>query len=127
MTKKRITATFLTKFSFDSPTTAHYANQTYSLGFNMTNNIKEENHKNTDFVIEHTIDAKGLKCPMPVIKLQQQVRITRPGKLVLIECTDPGAEKDIGSWCRVNKHALLKVISTDTGCQIIIKTKADNV
>jgi len=25
------------------------------------------------------VDAKGLKCPMPVIKLQQQARVTRPG------------------------------------------------
>ena len=93
----------------------------------MTDKLNEENHKIADFIIEHTIDAKGLKCPMPVIKLQQQIRKTRPGKLVLIDCTDPGAEKDIGSWCRVNKHPLLKVIKTDTGCQIIIKAKEDNV
>lgn len=55
----------------------------------------------------HFIDAKGLKCPMPVIKLQKMIRQLDSGEQVAIECTDPGAEKDITSWCKVNKHVLL--------------------
>lgn len=46
---------------------------------------------------------------MPVIKLQQAIRNLDAGEQVVIECTDPGAEKDITSWCRVNKHALLNI------------------
>ncbi|WP_024850379.1 sulfurtransferase TusA family protein [Hydrogenovibrio kuenenii] len=57
-----------------------------------------------------TIDAKGLKCPMPVIKLQQAVRNATSGDHIAIECTDMGAEKDIGSWCKVNKHQLVSCI-----------------
>ncbi|BCN92630.1 hypothetical protein THMIRHAM_04150 [Thiomicrorhabdus immobilis] len=72
-----------------------------------------------------TIDAKGLKCPMPVIKLQQQVRKSRPGETLKIACTDPGAEKDISSWCRVNKHTLVKAIKTDYGCELIVQVKMD--
>jgi len=82
----------------------------------MTEEIKALNDK----VI---IDAKGLKCPMPVIKLQQQVRLSRPGNFVTICCTDSGAEKDIGSWCRVNKHSVIEVIATDYGVDITIQVK----
>ncbi|RUM91576.1 MAG: sulfurtransferase TusA family protein [Thiomicrospira sp.] len=67
------------------------------------------------------IDAKGLKCPMPVIKLQQQTRKSHAGDRLLIECTDPGAEKDITSWCRVNKHRVIKIDATNTGCTIEIE------
>lgn len=67
------------------------------------------------------IDAKGLKCPMPVIKLQQQTRKSNTGDRILIECTDPGAEKDISSWCKVNKHKIIEICSTDTGCVIEIE------
>ncbi|HEY9016725.1 sulfurtransferase TusA family protein [Thiomicrospira sp.] len=59
----------------------------------------------------HQLDAKGLKCPMPVIKLQQLVRQLPAGDQIEIACTDPGAEKDIRSWCKVNRHQLLNVKS----------------
>ena len=61
------------------------------------------------------IDAKGLKCPMPVIKLQQALRPLKTGQEVMIECTDLGAEKDIASWCRVNKHEIINLSQTDFG------------
>lgn len=60
------------------------------------------------------IDAKGLKCPMPVIKLQQKVRQSLSGDQVSIECTDPGAEKDIRSWSKVNRHTFLSGEVIDT-------------
>ncbi|MBE0493676.1 MAG: sulfurtransferase TusA family protein [Thiomicrospira sp.] len=55
----------------------------------------------------HQLDAKGLKCPMPVIKLQQLVRQLPAGDQIEIACTDPAAEKDIQSWCKVNRHQFL--------------------
>lgn len=81
------------------------------------------NHNNSQPTADHNIDAKGLKCPMPVIKLQQQVRHSRPGALISIECTDPGAEKDITSWSRVNKHTLQAVVATEFGSVIFVKVK----
>lgn len=81
------------------------------------------NHNDSQLTADHLVDAKGLKCPMPVIKLQQQVRQSRPGELISIECTDPGAEKDITSWARVNKHTLQHVVTTDYDCRIFVKIK----
>ncbi len=83
--------------------------------------IKDNSSAASDNLI--LIDAKGLKCPMPVIKLQQQVRQSGAGSKIKIACTDTGAEKDIASWCRVNKHPLIKVESTDYGCDIEIEVK----
>ncbi|MDX1795960.1 MAG: sulfurtransferase TusA family protein [Hydrogenovibrio sp.] len=60
------------------------------------------------------IDAKGLKCPMPVIKLQQKVRQSHSGEHISIECTDPGAEKDIRSWSKVNRHRFVSTQAIDT-------------
>lgn len=73
-----------------------------------------------------TIDAKGLTCPMPVIKLQQAARKAASGDEICIACTDKGAEKDISSWSRVNKHQLLSVETTDYGLRICIKVNALN-
>ncbi len=70
------------------------------------------------------VDAKGLKCPMPVIKLQQQVRQSQPGDFICIDCTDPGAEKDIASWVKVNKHNWIRLEQTPSGCKITIQVKS---
>lgn len=69
------------------------------------------------------IDAKGLKCPMPVIKLQQHVRASQPGDRIEIECTDLGAEKDISSWARVNKHVVENCEQTDFGVRITLRVE----
>ncbi len=61
------------------------------------------------------IDALGLRCPMPVIKLQKAVRKSLPGAQLSIFCTDSGASKDIKSWCKVNRHIFLN--SEETGQQ----------
>ena len=53
------------------------------------------------------IDAIGLNCPMPVIKLQNGLRSVEGNKHVKIICSDPGVCKDIPAWVRVNKHTIV--------------------
>lgn len=81
-------------------------------------NIKEHNPKKI-------IDATGLKCPMPVIKLQQAVRKLSEGEIVSIIFTDPGAEKDIKMWSKINRHHFIECLVKQTGdltsYQIFIK------
>lgn len=55
----------------------------------------------------HLVDAKGLRCPMPVIQLQKTTRQSESGDQISIEYTDENAEKDIRSWCKINGHILL--------------------
>ena len=59
---------------------------------------------------EVVVDARGLRCPLPVIRLAQQVRDLGPGALVEVWATDPAAAADIPAWCRMRGHTL---VSTD--------------
>ena len=52
----------------------------------------------------HTLDARGLLCPLPVIRTQDRVSSLRPGERLRVLCTDPGTESDIPTWCRINGH-----------------------
>lgn len=74
----------------------------------------------------YSVDAKGLKCPMPVIKLQQQVRQCVSGDTVVIECTDAGAEKDIAAWARVNRHELTACEPTEFGLRLTLRVVGKN-
>lgn len=53
------------------------------------------------------LDAKGLKCPMPVIKARKMIKTLGAGSRLKIECTDPLAEIDIPHMVRTDGHTLL--------------------
>ncbi|MEM7564955.1 MAG: sulfurtransferase TusA family protein [Pseudomonadota bacterium] len=54
------------------------------------------------------VDARRLLCPMPVIRLQNQMNQQPAGSQVRIICTDPGTLNDIPAWCRINQHTILE-------------------
>ncbi len=66
----------------------------------------------------HELDARGLLCPMPVIKTQNAIQQMSTGDTLTVTATDPGVLHDIPAWCRVNGH---KVTSTEqTANEIIV-------
>jgi len=68
---------------------------------------------------EHTLDARRLLCPMPVIRTQNKVKELQPGDVLAVTCTDPGVKADIPAWCRINGHKYLGVSEADG--EIIIR------
>ena len=54
------------------------------------------------------VDARGLLCPMPVIRVQDRVAGLAPGDEVEALCSDPGALNDIPAWCRINGHRVIE-------------------
>ena len=67
------------------------------------------------------IDARRLLCPMPVIRLQDQIAAVPVGSLVTITCTDPGVKNDIPAWCKINGHQVEHIL--DQGEEIIITVR----
>jgi len=56
---------------------------------------------------EHTLDTRGLLCPMPVIKTQNAIRKLTVGDRLTVLATDPGVLHDIPAWCRINGHKII--------------------
>ena len=57
--------------------------------------------------IAKTLDAKGLACPMPVLKSKKTLRTLEIGQVLEILATDPGSMNDIAAWTRATKQELL--------------------
>ncbi len=49
---------------------------------------------------DRTLDAKGLLCPMPIVKLSRAVKEMAANEVLLLEATDPGALADVAAWSR---------------------------
>lgn len=76
-------------------------------------------------VCVETVNAVGLKCPMPVIKLQQAVRKHQALEIVAIDFTDPGGLKDITSWAKVNKHQILGETLLENATRLFVQCYAN--
>jgi len=59
------------------------------------------------------IDARGLRCPAPVIRLARAAAQAPPGAELSVLATDPAAVHDVPAWARMRGHAL--VSSTEAG------------
>jgi len=57
--------------------------------------------------IASTLDAKGLKCPMPIVRTAQAIKTLSPGQLLEVLATDPGAVADFGAWSRSTGNDLV--------------------
>jgi len=51
------------------------------------------------------VDARGLRCPLPVIRLARAARDLPAGTLVTVLSTDPAARHDVPAWARMRGHA----------------------
>jgi len=49
---------------------------------------------------DRTLDAKGLLCPLPIVKLAKLVKELEAGQVVLLEATDPGSIPDVTAWSK---------------------------
>jgi tRNA 2-thiouridine synthesizing protein A len=58
-------------------------------------------------VSDAELDARGLLCPLPVIRTQDAVAHLKPGDTLVVFATDPGALHDIPAWCRVHGHEIV--------------------
>jgi TusA-related sulfurtransferase len=64
---------------------------------------------------EAVVDARGRRCPVPVIELARRVAATAPGAVVTVLADDPAAGADVPAWCRLRGHHYLGERPADGG------------
>ena len=58
--------------------------------------------------IAHHLDARGLSCPMPIVKTAQAIKTIPSGSLLEVVATDPGSVKDFEAWSRTTGNQLVE-------------------
>ncbi|MBI6628401.1 sulfurtransferase TusA [Pontibaca salina] len=56
---------------------------------------------------DHTLDARGLLCPLPVLKARKQLRSLPDGALLKLIADDPAAVVDVPHFCAEARHTLV--------------------
>ena len=72
------------------------------------------------------LDACGLSCPGPIIKLKQTVDSMSPGSSVEVTATDPGFPRDARAWCESTGNSFVSASEAD-GLQKVVVRKGSGV
>lgn len=75
--------------------------------------------------IDTHLDARGLRCPMPLLRAKQALNKMRAGQTLEVLATDAGSVRDFKSYAELSAHSLI-VQKEDNGVYIhIIKKGAE--
>ena len=56
---------------------------------------------------DKSLDAKGLNCPLPILRAKKALKTMEAGQVLAIEATDPGSAKDFESFCNQTGNELI--------------------
>jgi tRNA 2-thiouridine synthesizing protein A len=73
---------------------------------------------------DQTLDAKGLNCPLPILKAKKALATLPPGGTLKVLATDPGAVKDFQAFARTTGHELIESTTEGNVFRFVLKHKA---
>ncbi len=71
--------------------------------------------------MSHELDARGLKCPLPVLKARKSLKTVPIGEVLTVLATDPGAPGDFAHFCEVTGNDLIGTEPDGEGTRISIR------
>ena len=76
-------------------------------------------------LVAEEVDARGLKCPEPVMMLRNRLRTVSDDTHVRLWATDPSTERDIPTMCRFMGHRLVSTAVQDGCYEFIVQARGD--
>jgi tRNA 2-thiouridine synthesizing protein A len=73
---------------------------------------------------DQTLDAKGLNCPLPILRAKKALNTMPAGATLEILATDPGAVKDFAAFCRTTGHELVESSTEGNVFRFVLRHKA---
>jgi tRNA 2-thiouridine synthesizing protein A len=55
---------------------------------------------------EYVLDAKGLNCPLPILKTKKMIKDVPHGEILTVYATDPGSVADMAAFCNQTGNEL---------------------
>ena len=72
-------------------------------------------------VITEKLDARGLNCPLPILRTRKALNRMDSGALLEVTTTDPGAVKDMAAFCSQTGNRLVSSSEADTSFVFLIE------
>lgn len=67
------------------------------------------------------VDAKGLACPMPIVKAKKGIDTLTSGQVMELVTTDKGAMNDFKAWVNQTNHELIEAKEEDGVYKFLVR------
>ena len=71
--------------------------------------------------VDQRVDARGLSCPMPIVRTALAMKTMTSGGIVEVLATDPGSVKDFTAWARTTGNELLETSSDGSVYRFVLR------
>ena len=61
------------------------------------------------------LDCRGMRCPLPVIKLANRIDEVPVGGVLAVTADDPAARPDVAAWCRMRGQEYVGETTAEDG------------
>jgi tRNA 2-thiouridine synthesizing protein A len=73
--------------------------------------------------VDVKVDARGLNCPMPIVKTAQAIKTLASGQVLEVLATDPGSVKDFAAWSKSTGNELVEQTMDGSVYRFVMRKK----
>lgn len=70
---------------------------------------------------DQELDARGLNCPLPILRAKKSIAALNSGQVLRIMATDPGSVKDFEAFCKQTGNTLVSSGQNDGAFEFLIR------
>ena len=74
-------------------------------------------------IVDREVDARGLNCPLPILRAKKTLAELQPGQVLRIIATDPGSVKDFAAFAKQTGNELLEQQEVNRVFEFYLKRK----
>lgn len=63
----------------------------------------------TEQKYDQLLDAKGVSCPIPILKTKKAMDALEKGQVLRVDATDPGSKNDMAAWAKRTGNEILRM------------------
>ncbi len=75
------------------------------------------------YTIDQLVDARGLSCPMPIVKTAQAIKALAAGQVIEVLATDAGSVKDFAAWSKTTGNEILESSADGGQYRFVLRKK----
>lgn len=74
-----------------------------------------------EWIADEYLDCKGLRCPVPIVKISRRMKTLSVGSILCIEATDAAFRADLGAWIKAKGAELLRFEEIEVGQRALVR------
>jgi tRNA 2-thiouridine synthesizing protein A len=82
-----------------------------------------EMNATTDVRVDRELDARGLNCPLPILRTKKSLNDMTHSQVLRVVATDPGSVRDFQAFCKQTGNQLVSSIELDGEFIFVLRKK----